>query len=306
MTSAEWKRRRDVKTQDREKSLSPLDKDHLKEKCLARVRNERRRLMARVRGRQDFVGEGHHADSAAAATPFEILQGETLSPGKPLSTAREILQHGLNDIRATNTRCSRERRQEASGPSGEPCSPAGITLTADYHGEEGESSSLMAIEEEAAYVNACCGGRTPRPPVVGDRTSTTVACPDVPFQVGARNSRGRNDGLMERTDSDASTRAWKGDDAVEMEREGGDGWEDDPSAFDDEERRLLSPEEYSEMMQYIEEACREEDLRAEAEVGALLLCAVSSCRICGQEHVDAYFVYYHSLACTAMCALSFF
>lgn len=152
-------------------------------------------------------------------------------------------------------------------------------MAVDNYGEQGESSSLMAIEEEAAYVNACCGGRSPRPSVVVDGASATVA-PAAPFQAGARNSQGRYGIPLERTDSVASTRAWKGDGAVDVEREGGDGWEDDPCTFENEEHRLLSPEEYSEMMQYIEEACREEDLRAEAEVSALLL-YVLRWRFCG-------------------------
>ena len=46
--------------------------------------------------------------------------------------------------------------------------------------------------------------------------------------------------------------------------DGDDGWDDRSDISD--EARLLSPEEYLEMMRYIEELCREEDLRAEAEV----------------------------------------
>ncbi|CAM9977054.1 unnamed protein product [Ectocarpus sp. 4 AP-2014] len=45
------------------------------------------------------------------------------------------------------------------------------------------------------------------------------------------------------------------------------GWGDGGGAEDHcDEEKLLSPDEYLEMMQYIEEACKEEDLRAEAAV----------------------------------------
>lgn len=47
-----------------------------------------------------------------------------------------------------------------------------------------------------------------------------------------------------------------------MEGEDGYSW-DDEGWYDE---HLLSPEEYEEMMRYIEDACKREDLRAEAEV----------------------------------------
>lgn len=50
---------------------------------------------------------------------------------------------------------------------------------------------------------------------------------------------------------------------------GEDGYVEDDEALEDE--HVLSPEEYEEMMRYIEEACREEDLRAEAEVQLFLV-----------------------------------
>lgn len=54
------------------------------------------------------------------------------------------------------------------------------------------------------------------------------------------------------------------------------GWGDDGGRgeYCDGEH-MLSPEEYEEMMHYIEEALQEENLRAEAEVGFLLCCSPS-------------------------------
>lgn len=53
-----------------------------------------------------------------------------------------------------------------------------------------------------------------------------------------------------------------------MALEGEDGYMEDDEDWDN--HHLLSPEEYEEMMRYIEEACREEDIRAEAEVWVAL------------------------------------
>lgn len=53
-----------------------------------------------------------------------------------------------------------------------------------------------------------------------------------------------------------------------MALEGEDGYIEDDEDWDN--HHLLSREEYEEMMRYIEEACREEDMRAEAEVWVAL------------------------------------
>lgn len=50
------------------------------------------------------------------------------------------------------------------------------------------------------------------------------------------------------------------------------GWGDDGADSYCDEEHLLSPEEYLEMMQFIEDACKEEDRRAEAEVGLVCCC----------------------------------
>lgn len=315
MTSANSRRRRDVKTQDREKSLSPLDKDHLKQRCLERVRSERRRLMARMRERRALGGDDFANGETAAVNPLEDAAvsagaGSHSSPlGYSLSSAREILKHGLNEIAGGN-----QRTREHPSPGDEMAAAAAAAAGSGQTGEnnpswkisrnpnlqrntlptfqdepQGESQSesqsqsqsqsqshLMAIEEEAAYLNACSGGRcsgTPQRPSAaaasgGERAGTPAsAAGHSPFTPVSRNFDGEYQ-LYAGVAGGQRTPDKGGGVGGELRptpmADGDDGWDDSSDISD--EARLLSPEEYLEMMQYIEELCREEDLRAEAEV----------------------------------------
>lgn len=308
MTSANSRRRRDVKSQDREKSLSPLDKDNLKQRCLERVRSERKRLMARMRERRALGGDEFANAETTAATPLEAAAaaagaGNLSSPlGYSLSSAREILKHGLNEIAGGNQRTREQPSLEdeaaaaGSGQSGEEnplwrisriYNPQIRTLPApqeepweESKSESQSQSHLMALEEETAYLNACPGGRctgTPQRAAAaaaaatvagGGRAGTPAsAAGHSPFTPGS----GDLDGEYQLYAGVAGGQRTpdKGGGVGEEWRptpmaDGDDGWDD--SSDVSEEARLLSPDEYLEMMQYIEGLCREEDLRAEAEV----------------------------------------
>lgn len=315
MTSANSRRRRDVKTQDREKSLSPLDKDHLKQRCLERVRSERRRLMARMRERRALGGDEFADGETTAVNPLEADAAATAGAGNhssplgySLLSAREILKHGLNEIAGGNRRSreqpypQHEAATAASGQTGEQNPSWSVSRNPDpqrqpppgphdkpqgeSHGEsqsESQSQShLTALAEEAAYLNACSGGRctgTPQRPAAAAGggmagTPSSAAAGHPLFTPGSRNFD-REYQLYAGVAGGQHT-----PDKVEVAKEleatpmtamtmtamtDGDDWWDGGSDISDEER-LLSPEEYLEMMQYIEELCREEDLRAEAEV----------------------------------------
>ena len=311
MTSANSRRRRDVKTQDREKSLSPLDKDHLKQRCLERVRSERRRLMARMRERR-ALGEDEFANAeTTAVNPLEAA-GASAGAGNPslplgysLSSAREILKHGLNEIAAGNQRTHEQPSPEdeaaaaGSGQTGEEnpswrisriSNPQIGALPAPQEEPWGESQSesqsqsqshLMAFDEETAYFNACSGGRCTGTPqrastasvaaaaaAGGGRAGTPAsAAGHSPFMPGSGNLDGEYQlfagvaGAQRTSDKGGGVgEEWRPTPMAD----GDDGWDDSSDVSD--EARLLSPDEYLEMMQYIEGLCREEDLRAEAEV----------------------------------------
>lgn len=247
MSSSEYRRRLDLKTKDRENSISPLDKDQLKQRCLERVRKERSRHIARLRQRRDITaGErvGFEIISPDLSPKHIGIEGDESSPPERfLSSPQEILRQGLNEMAAG------KRRQPGGGRSvqsldlsvqgGVSCirdtvvgggpSEGGLDLDA-----RGEPSTLRAIEEEVAYMTT--------------------------FSPGARAVRptapGRDNHLCR-----GEERCSRGERAVDMDSE--DLWFEDDELPDE---RLLSREEYLEMMQYIENACKEEDLRAEAEV----------------------------------------
>lgn len=247
MSSSESRRRFDLKTKDREKSLSPLDKDQLKQRCLERVRRERSRHIARLRQRRDITAEER--------VGFEIISpdlspkrtgsqaDESLPPERFLSSPQEILRQGLNEMAAGKRRQPgggrSDQKMDLSGQGGVSCirdavvggEPSGNGLDLDARCEP---STLRAIEEEAAYMTT--------------------------FSPGARAVRptapGRDSHLCR-----GEERCNGGERVVDMDSE--DLWFEDDELPDE---RLLSREEYLEMMQYIENACKEEDLRAEAEV----------------------------------------
>lgn len=139
----------------------------------------------------------------------------------------------------------------------------------------------MEMAEEQAYRTACsdaAGDRaTPR-----RRMSSTVwrspsghsgdAAATGLRWVGPRESEECTHGIVGRAGrvaqgggSDGGGDGNGGDGVVGTEGDEGRLLLSEEECFEDEER-LLSPDEYDEMMRYIEEACREEDLRAEAEV----------------------------------------
>lgn len=260
-----------MKAQDREKSLSPLDKDHLKQRCLERVRTERSRLMARMRGRQggkSAPGDGAAGAGACADSP--LAAEAVAAQGAGALSARDILRQGLSELAGGNSRHHHllpEQQQQHL----------------DHKQAAGRPSSfLSAIEEENAnYLNACgAGRRRPRPPTTAvagggkapdapPRSPTAASLREDCQGLGAGDS---DDGLMvddsrqevalEQQQRQPSPPPPREPEAmVEDEL----GWGEGEDYCDDE--RLLSPEEYLEMMQYIEEACREEGLKAEAEVG---------------------------------------
>ncbi|CAN0458397.1 unnamed protein product, partial [Ectocarpus sp. 8 AP-2014] len=318
MTSAEPRRRRDVKSQDREKSMSPLDKDQLKRRCLERVRTERSRLMARMRGRKGAEEEarqlsGHAGGDSGSPLTAAAAQGENLSsPGQhSLSSAREILRQGLSELSGGNGDTNKRRRQQhhhtnhertALGYEDFGASPARLDSNGggrqqqqqqqqqQQHAGGSESSSfLSAIEEEnASYLNACARGQGGALQQCRPRDGTAAGL--APMSTSLREqTQGFEEG---NSDDDDALMAHDGGDAQQprqpqqqqrqqrqlqqqqqpqqpeaMVDEDELGWGDGGGAEDDcDEENLLSPDEYLEMMQYIEEACKEEDLRAEAAV----------------------------------------
>jgi len=285
MTSAEPRRRRDLKAQDREKSLSPLDKDHLKQRCLERVRTERSRLMARMRGRQggkSAPSDGAADDGACADSPLAAGAVSAQGAAGTLS-AREILRQGLSELAGGNSRHLLPEQQQhpnrkqtaAVQPPPRPLAGQGVGGGAQ-HGQP--SPFLSAIEEENAnYLDSCgAGRRRPRPPTIAIAGGTPPdAPPRAPMATSLREDcqdLGDSDGAL-MVDDSRQEAAWqqqqqppppqKREPEAMVEDEL--GWGEGEDYCDDE--RLLSPEEYLEMMQYIEEACREEGLQAEAEVG---------------------------------------
>ncbi len=275
MTSAEPRRRRDVKAQDREKSLSPLDKDHLKQRCLERVRTERSRLMARMRGRQGGrSAPGDGAAGAGACTDSPLAAEAAAAQRAGALSAREILRQGLSELAGGNSRHVLPEQQQQQHPNHKQAAAA-----------VGQPSSfLSAIEEENAnYLDACgAGRRRPRPATPGDAGDAAAphAPPRSPMTASLREDcqglgAGESDDALMVDDSRQEVALQQQqqqqqplppprrepDAMVEDEL----GWGEGEDYCDDE--RLLSPEEYLEMMQYIEEACREEGLKAEAEVG---------------------------------------
>lgn len=247
MSSSEYRRRLDLKTKDREKSISPLDKDQLKQRCLERVRKERSRHIARLRQRRDITaGErvGFEIISPDLSPKLTGIEGDESSPPEQfLSSPQEILRQGLNEMAAGKRRQPGGRRSgqnlDRSGQGGVSCirdavigggpSRGGLDLDA-----RGEPSALRAIEEEVAYMTTFSpGARAVRPTAPGQDSNLC---------------RGEE-------------RCNRGERTVDMDSE--DPWFEDDELPDE---RLLSREEYLEMMQYIENACKEEDLRAEAEV----------------------------------------
>lgn len=234
--------------------------------------------MARVRRRRDIAREDNaDASFAAATSPEDALQAEQLLSREPSpSFARDILRHGLNEITGGNTRQSRKRppnQQQTShrlqnrepGPAQMNSSQAG-TREHGANSDEGKSC-LMAIEEEAAYLNACTRGyRAPQHAANGG--DSAGAAVDASSASAARRVSNIRTSCRDEEEGESAGTIDAGEQAEQpVSMEGEDVWEDNGS-FDEEQ--LLSPEEYLEMMQYIEEACREEDLRAEAEVRAFV------------------------------------
>lgn len=291
-----------MKTQDREKSLSPLDKDHLKQRCLERVRSERSRLMARMRGRRGLEGGQRLSGDGAGAGADSPLA---------LATVREILRQGLSDLSGGNSTTSRRLReqQQQQHKQAVPPQPPINQATDDsnggvQHGQrlEPSSSVLSAIEEEnATYLNACAGGRgsplQPRPPFAGRTPATSLAPLSTSLREECQGFVGEesDDALMVE-DSRGGKSQQQQPEAMEGD---GLGWGGDGVDSYCDENHMLSPEEYLEMMQYIEEACKEEDRRAEAEVG-FCICSVCyvhtsiycSCRdLCPKHNTDPRRVY---------------
>ncbi|CAM9304228.1 unnamed protein product [Scytosiphon promiscuus] len=311
MTSSEPRRRRDIKAQDREKSMSPLDKDQLKRRCLERVRSERSRLMARMRGRRGLEGGSELSDgiggsdssltpsaSAAAAADGEG-QNTAFSPGQnSLSSAREILRHGLSELSGGNGTRKRPRGQgEHPDPDHKHQTPSPQLLESraseSSPGRRGvgtgpwSSSFLSAIEEEnASYRQACSGRRGSRqelqPPAVesinpggsdapGDaRTPASTRIREQTQGLGEGGSDGGGDMVDDGREGESTLQQpqQKRQQQQQQQQEAEAMVEGDEPVWDDgyrDEEHLLSREEYLEMMQYIEEACKEEDLRAEAE-----------------------------------------
>ena len=315
MTSAEPRRRRDLKSQDREKSLSPLDKDHLKQRCLERVRSERSRLMARMRGRRGLEGV-QRLSGADSPLALATVQGENSL------SAREILRQGLSDLSGGNGTTGRrfgERQHQHKQRAAPPRPPIHQSthsspgpLDSNSSAQRGQhlepsSSVLSAIEEENAnYLNACSGGRGSPQQRLHPPTATVGATAALAAAPPASTSlREECQGFVGGTGDDAvmvdDSRGGAGEFMLHRETpqqqpqpsqrqqqqqqqqqrpeammEGdGPGWGDDGADGYCDEEHMLSPEEYLEMMQYIEEACKEEDRRAEAEVCLCLLLVAS-------------------------------
>lgn len=209
-------------------------------------------------------------------------------PPRTLSSARDILRYGLNDIQAAAGR----RRGDQEQTDGQQSTPKGSGLHSVDSREcaglprsplvvaDSTQDSRMEMEEESAYRSACSAGawgiyaRTP-----SGRTAvqhTPVGDGETP-SADLGNERGpahgkRKELCVSMSVARAGNRV-DGDVGRESDAMDGDGLEDDSrvvkDAYPDEwfdEEHLLSPEEYVEMMRYIEDACRQEDLRAEAEV----------------------------------------
>ncbi|CAM9601465.1 unnamed protein product, partial [Hapterophycus canaliculatus] len=153
------------------------------------------------------------------------------------------------------------------------------------------SSFLSAIEEEnASYRQACSRGQGPLdqlpPPPARSSNLSGSDSPDASLAPELASLREQSQGFVEREGDGrvrmvddsreaASTlqtperQQQRQEQEQEEEQKQPEAMvEGDEPAWDDgyrDEGHLLSREEYLEMMQYIEEACKEEDLRAEAE-----------------------------------------
>lgn len=139
------KRRRDVKTTDREKSMSPLDKDALKQRCLERLRSERRRRLERNRGRQCSPPNDLTNFAAALTTGSDGshgIRGTSFS----LSTPRQILHHELQDMSESRRRRTRPWNSTTlhNPEGGVTTALAGLAACTQQ-----ESLSMELIEENA-------------------------------------------------------------------------------------------------------------------------------------------------------------
>lgn len=147
------RRRRDVKAEDREKSMSPLDKDALKQRCLERLRSERRRHLARNRAQHSS-----NVLDLTASTTVEMGTSEEDGTDQSLfslSTPREILRHGLKDM-SENRRLGTRTRRSLHRTSG----TGGTEASLRQSGSSVQRKSLdVEIPEEGAYVDTCTDAR---------------------------------------------------------------------------------------------------------------------------------------------------
>lgn len=145
--ATDQRRRRDVKTQDREKSMSPLDKDDLKRRCLERLRAERGRLFERNRGRQ-----GCPVMDLSACTIDKTGSEEDHGSHKSsfsLSTPREILRHELQDMSE-----SRRHGTRHGIPARDKFAACPGSTSAQFNDDEQRGSPGSEIPEEGAYRRA--------------------------------------------------------------------------------------------------------------------------------------------------------
>lgn len=241
--------------------------------------------------------------SSAVRKSATLPEGELLSPS-PLSSASEILRQGLNEMAGESRRQSRDQhdrhdhqkaaqlqqqqhrhrqRQCHTGSVPEP-GAQGSTITYGTHSwvdainrGKRDDTALTEIEEETAYLEASGGGRnhrdgrseqTPPDSIDDHKRSSTIASGRT---LWSRNLGGSLSDKFTRNECDTNEGAVQEHDnhGSPTDMEGDHGWYSGGQVVDEEhtdEENLLSREEYLEMMQYIEEACREEDLRAETEV----------------------------------------
>lgn len=147
------RRRRDVKAEDREKSMSPLDKDALKQRCLERLRSERRRRLARNRAQQSS-----NVLDLMTSTTVEMGTNEEDGTDQSLfslSTPREILRHGLKDMSENRRLGTRTRRApHRNSETGDTEASLG------HRGSSFQRKSLdVEIPEEGAHVDTCTDAR---------------------------------------------------------------------------------------------------------------------------------------------------
>ncbi|CAM9960999.1 unnamed protein product, partial [Discosporangium mesarthrocarpum] len=237
--------RTNIKARPRGSTLSLRDKDELKRKCLERVRTQRQSLMARLRRRRstsawmEEVSEEGFPEGLGGRNDSEWTSAKAQS-----STAREILEYELQNYDPMVK--ERAVGYESGGSKQSGASPGHRSMFEGLFGETSRRATGLMEMEETAYRDVCG---------IDLSQDKGNSCPSKRRWVGSGASGCEGVGI-----------------GADMPRDAGEvaeGAAGNANLLDDdfcETARLLSTDEYEEMMRYIEEALREEGTQAEDEV----------------------------------------